>query len=87
MRLGTCLKMNDPFETAVLTHHGLLKRLFYACFTKAPESLAMYKLYRNDANSVIIKISYSKLSDADKTGVENWPIRTLHLQLKERKMK
>ena len=54
--------MNDPFETAVLTNQGLSKRLFYTCFTKVPESLAMYKLYGIDKNSVIIKISYSDLA-------------------------
>ena len=61
MRLGPCDDMNDPFETAILQHHGLLRRLFYACFTKASESLAMYKLYGTDRDSVIIKISYAGL--------------------------
>ena len=61
MRLGPCYTMNDDFETAVLDRHGLLKRLFYACFTKADESLAMYKLYGIDRNSVIFRISYAGL--------------------------
>ena len=45
MRLGPCSKMNDPFETAVLTRHKMIRKLFYTCFTKVPESLAMYKLH------------------------------------------
>lgn len=61
MRLGPCDAMNDEFETAVLKRHGMLKKLFYACFTKADESLAMYKLYGIDGDSVILKISYSDL--------------------------
>ena len=61
MRLGPCDDMNDPFETAILQHHGLLRKLFYACFTKASESLAMYKLYGTDQDSVIFKISYAGL--------------------------
>ena len=61
MRLGSCDSMNDPFETAILKQHGLLNRLFYACFTKASESLAMYKLYGVDRDTVIFKISYADL--------------------------
>ena len=61
MRLGSCDNMNDPFETAILQRHGLLRKMFYACFTKASESLAMYKLYGIDKDSVIIRISYSGL--------------------------
>ncbi len=61
MRLGPCDDMNDDFETAILQRHGLLHKLFYACFTKAPESLAMYKLYGTDKDSVIFKISYAGL--------------------------
>lgn len=61
MRLGSCDDMNDPFETAILQRHGILRKLFYACFTKASESLAMYQLYGTDKDSVLIKISYSDL--------------------------
>ena len=61
MRLGPCATMNDDFETAVLERHGMLEKLFYACFTKADESLAMYKLYGIDHDSVIFRISYADL--------------------------
>ena len=61
MRLGSCVDMNDDFETAILKHHGLLRRLYYACFTKVPESLAMYKLYGVNEDSVMLKISYAGL--------------------------
>lgn len=61
MRLGSCTDMNDEFETAVLDRHGKLNRLFYACFTKVEESLAMYKLYGVDQDSVIFRISYADL--------------------------
>lgn len=61
MRLGSCADMNDAFETAVLDRHGLLRKLFYACFTKVDESLAMYKLYGIDQDSVIFRISYTDL--------------------------
>lgn len=61
MRLGPCADMNDDFETAVLRRHGVLNRLFYACFTKVDESLAMYKLYGIDQDSVIFRISYADL--------------------------
>lgn len=61
MRLGPCADMNDDFETAVLKRHGVLRKLFYACFTKVDESLAMYKLYGIDQDSVIFRISYADL--------------------------
>lgn len=50
-----------------------IKRVFYYCSAVVKGEIAEADLL------------YNTLSDADKTGVDDWPIRALHLQLKEDK--
>ena len=61
MILGSSSKMNDPFENALLIEHGMENKMFYKCFSGSPESLAMYRLYGMDADTVLYRISYFDL--------------------------
>lgn len=61
MILNSCEEMNDRFETALLEKHRKSHRVFFACFTKASESLAMYRLYGMGPDSIIFRISYLNL--------------------------
>ena len=61
--LGDYRYMNDPFEVVMLNENKNASHLYYTSFSRADESLAMYRMYcdnKPDA-SVVLKISIETL--------------------------
>lgn len=54
--LGDYNYMNDLFERELLNQCQCDGTLFYMCFSKGSESLAMYKMYGKGKSSVVLKI-------------------------------
>ena len=66
--------MNDQFEKEAIESFVGKNRVFYACFSHAEENMAMYKMYTNDKDGVMMKYSYetaqniiTQLKDAKST--------------------
>lgn len=56
-------QMNDLFEKELLNQRDYDGNLFFICFSRGEESLAMYKMYGKGKGSAIIKIPVSVIKD------------------------
>ncbi len=58
--LGDYRNMNDPFEKKLLDRNNYARNLYFTSFSRAEESLAMYKIYNGDnpESSVVLQISF-----------------------------
>lgn len=57
--LGSTRTMNDYMEGEFIESSEGINRVFFACFSRAEENIAMYKMYAPPPNGAMLVISYS----------------------------
>lgn len=57
--LGSTRKMNDYMEGEFIESSEGKNKVFFACFSRAEENIAMYKMYAPPPNGAMLVISYS----------------------------
>ena len=58
--LGSTLRMNDTFEGEMIQSDKGRNKLYYSCFSRSGENLAMYKMYAPSPGGIMISISFLK---------------------------
>ena len=67
--LGAIQNMNDAFECENINEFIGENLVFYSCFSRAEENMAMYGMYASKPNGVMLKLSYKDAKEM----VDNLP--------------